>query len=207
MPFKKTEKRKGRLNSVARPSHTPLMARKFSHYLHLPMPESLPCHHTTKRQRCKDTDEKYKKDMIICGEEEFSFESSNLDIMDLVFNLYLCSDQSWTQQHFSEPEHFSYDDILFYNGSMIAIERMSLGVRMMELILELDHYLKLRANMSLLLLPTYVEYYDDLVYDNDSLSSLIETLHGVPGNDICQRYILTTPAFHAYTSGSQDGAG
>lgn len=47
--------------------------------------------------------------------------------VDLKNNLYLCrlGDKYWTRQHFNELGHFNYDEILFYNGSLIVMDGMS----------------------------------------------------------------------------------
>ncbi|XXG51748.1 hypothetical protein AAC387_Pa03g0250 [Persea americana] len=93
-------------------------------------------------------------------------------------NLYLCKlgDQSWTRQDFIEAQHFRFEEIIFHNGSFIAIDCWAWGqVWILELVLESDHHLKVRAKMHSLPLPVFGDPDDeDNVHAFDSYRNLIE---------------------------------
>ncbi|XXG60015.1 hypothetical protein AAC387_Pa04g2000 [Persea americana] len=116
-------------------------------------------------------------------------------------------DKYWTRQHFNELGHFNYDEILFYNGSLIAMDSMSRKVLILEMVLELKHHLKLRAKMHSLPLPMFGEHHEDgdEVYVNDSLRSLVEwrgelylVFHEMIATRLFTAVSKTTTAFHVY---------
>lgn len=93
--------------------------------------------------------------------------------VDRLHNLYLCrlGDRSWTRQHFNGLERFDYDEIRFYNGSFIAFECCSLRINILELVLESDHHLKLRAERHFLPAPVVGKHRVDC---DEIIKSLIE---------------------------------
>ncbi|RWR75284.1 F-box protein SKIP23-like protein [Cinnamomum micranthum f. kanehirae] len=111
--------------------------KRCSHCLHLLPPKQVKYHLNTcrKRRRCKDPDEKCEKDLSTCGEEEFGFESLNLDVMELVFSRLndpvtrirfsaVCRFWRWVARHCSTPQfpwlklqHDCESDYIFFNLS------------------------------------------------------------------------------------------
>ena len=93
--------------------------------------------------------------------------------VDRIHDLYLCrlGDWSWTRQHFNGLEHFNYDEIIFYNGSFIAVECCNLRINILEMVLESDHHLKLRAERHFLPAPVFGKY---RVHCDEIIKSLIE---------------------------------